>query len=401
MTDVLPDVKRGREFLHTPGPTNIPDRILRAMHKPALDFTAPPFVAMTRTCFEDIKPVFQTQGPVFMYAANGHGAWEAALTNTLSPGDHLLVPETGNFSMKWGMMAESLGLVIEHLPGDWRHGIDPDVIEQHLRADDEGRIKAVLMIHVDTASGIVSDVPAVRWAIDNANHSALFMVDTIASLATVDFQMDEWGVDVALAASQKGLMCPPGIGFTACSEKAMHATQSAQLKRNYWDWRERMSDAQYIRFCGTAPIHMLYGLREALDMLAEEGMANVITRHERLAGAIRAGVEVWCGEDEGGGGMAFNAVIPEQRSNSITAIRVPAGFDAEEVRTVARERYQVAMGGGLEQLRGSVFRIGHMGDLNEPMVLGALAGIEATLQTLNIPHGRGGVTAAIDYLVAG
>ena len=400
MTDVMPDVKRGREFLHTPGPTNIPDRILRAMHKPALDFTAPPFVAMTRTCFEDIKPVFQTQGPVFMYAANGHGAWEAALTNTLSPGDHLLVPETGNFSMKWGMMAESLGLVIEHLPGDWRHGIDPDVIEHHLRADDEGRIKAVLMIHVDTASGIVSDVPAVRRAIDNANHSALFMVDTIASLATVDFQMDEWGVDVALAASQKGLMCPPGIGFTACSEKAMHATQSAQLKRNYWDWRERMSDAQYIRFCGTAPIHMLYGLREALDMLAEEGMANVITRHERLAGAIRAGVEVWCGEDGGVGGMAFNAVIPEQRSNSITAIRVPAGFDAEEVRTVARERYQVAMGGGLEQLRGSVFRIGHMGDLNEPMVLGALAGIEATLQTLNIPHGRGGVGAAIDYLVA-
>ncbi|MFP6707114.1 MAG: aminotransferase class V-fold PLP-dependent enzyme [Alphaproteobacteria bacterium] len=398
MTEAERDVKRGREFLHTPGPTNIPDRILSAMHKPAVDFTAPNFVAMTRSCFEDLKPVFQTQGPVFMYAANGHGAWEAALSNTLSPGDHLLVPETGNFSLKWGMMAESLGLVIEHLPGDWRHGVDPNAIEQHLRGDDEGLIKAVLMIHVDTASGIVSDVPAVRQAINNANHGALYMVDTIASLATVDFKMDDWGVDVALAASQKGLMCPPGIGFTACSEKALHATQSAQLPRNYWDWRERMTDAQYIRFCGTAPIHMLYGLREALDMLAEEGLAATVARHNRLASAIRAAVEVWC-QSAGGDGMAFNALVPEQRSNSITAIRVPPGFDAEEVRTVARNQYQVAMGGGLEQLKGLVFRIGHMGDLNEPMVLGALSSIEATLRTLKVPHGRGGVTAAIDYLV--
>jgi alanine-glyoxylate transaminase/serine-glyoxylate transaminase/serine-pyruvate transaminase len=368
------------------------------MHKPAVDFTAPDFVAVTRSCFEDLKPVFQTTGPVFMYAANGHGAWEAALTNTLSPGDHLLIPETGNFSLKWGMMAESLGLVIEHLPGDWRHGIDPDAIEAHLGEDDEGRIKAVLMIHVDTASGIISDVPAVRKAMDNANHNALFMVDTIASLATVDFQMDEWGVDVSLAASQKGLMCPPGIGFTACSEKALHATQSARLPRNYWDWKERMTDAQYIRFCGTAPVQMIYGLREALDMLAEEGMAATIARHDRLASAIRAAVEVWS-SGNGSGGMAFNAMVPEQRSNSITAIRVPAGFDAEEVRVVAREQYQVALGGGLEQLKGVVFRIGHMGDLNEPMTLGALAGVEAALQTVGVPHGRGGVSAAIDYLV--
>jgi alanine-glyoxylate transaminase/serine-glyoxylate transaminase/serine-pyruvate transaminase len=393
----MSDVKRGREFLHTPGPTNIPDRILRAMHKAAVDFTAPPFVEMTRSCFEDLKPIFQTQGPVFMYAANGHGAWEAALSNTLSPGDHLLVPETGNFSLKWGMMAESLGLFIEHLPGDWRHGIDPDAVERHLRDDDEGRIKAVLMIHIDTATGIISDVTAVRRAMDNANHGALFMVDAIASLATVEFQMDEWGVDVAIAASQKGLMCPPGVGFTACSEKALHATQSARLPRNYWDWRERMTDAQYIRFCGTAPIHMLYGLREALDMLAEEGLPRVVARHERLASAIRAAVDVWCGE----GGMAFNALVPAQRANSITAIRVPPGHDAEAVRDLARERFQVALGGGLEQLKGDVFRIGHMGDLNEPMILGALGGIEAALQCLHIPHGRGGVTAAIDYLAAG
>ncbi|MBT6910609.1 MAG: aminotransferase class V-fold PLP-dependent enzyme, partial [Rhodospirillaceae bacterium] len=369
--------------------------ILNAMHQPAVDFTAPPFVAMTRSCFEDIKPIFQTEGPVFMYAANGHGAWEAALSNTMSPGDHILVPETGNFSLKWGMMAESLGLVIEHLPGDWRHAVDPEAVEQHLRDDDEGRIKAVLMIHVDTATGIVSDVPAVRKAMNNAGHNALFMVDTIASLATMDFQMDNWGVDVALAASQKGLMCPPGLGFTACSEKAMHASQSAQLPRNYWDWQDRMTEAQYIRFCGTAPIHLLYGLREALDMLAEEGLVATVARHQRLSSAIRAAVATWCS----GGDMAFNAVLPEQRSNSITAIRVPTGFNAEDVRTMARERFQVSLGGGLDRLSGIVFRIGHMGDLNEPMILGALGGVEATLQTLGVPHGRGGVSAAIDYLV--
>ncbi|MDE0944696.1 MAG: aminotransferase class V-fold PLP-dependent enzyme [Alphaproteobacteria bacterium] len=391
----MTDVKRGREFLHTPGPTNIPDRILNAMHQPAVDFTAPPFVAMTRSCFADIKPIFQTEGPVFMYAANGHGAWEAALSNTLSPGDHILLPETGNFSLKWGMMAESLGLVIEHLPGDWRRAVDPDAVEQHLRDDDEGRIKAVLMVHVDTATGIASDVPAVRKAMNNAGHNALFMVDTIASLATMEFQMDEWGVDVALAASQKGLMCPPGLGFTACSEKAMHANQSAQLPRNYWDWQDRMTEAQYIRFCGTAPIHLLYGLREALDMLAEEGLGNTIARHQRLSSAIRAAVDTWCA----GGEMAFNATVPEQRSNSITAIRVPGGFNAEEIRTMARERFQVSMGGGLDRLSGIVFRIGHMGDLNEPMILGALGGVEATLLAMGIPHGRGGVRAAIEFLV--
>ena len=391
----MSDVKRGREFLNTPGPTNIPDRVLNAMHQPAVDFAAPPFFSMARGCFEDLKPIFKTEGPVFIYAASGHGAWEAALTNTLSPGDHILVPETGNFSLKWGLMAESLGLVIEHLPGDWRHAIDPDAVEQHLREDREGRIRAVLMIHVDTATGIISDVAAVRRAIDNANHGTSFMVDTIASLATVDFQMDAWGVDVAIAAAQKGLMCPPGLGFTACSEKALRAGQNTRLPRNYWDWRERMTEEQYIRFCGTAPEHLLFALREALNMLAEEGLPAIFARHKRLAGAVRHAVAVWASD----GGMAFNAIVPEQRANSVTAIRVPAGFDGEAVRVESRERFQVSLGGGLDRLKGDVFRIGHMGDLNSPMILGALAGVEATLQALEIPHGRGGVTAAIDYLV--
>ena len=392
----MSEVKRGREFLHTPGPTNIPNRVLNAMHQPAVDFAAAPFSNMARSCFEDLKPIFQTEGPVFIYAASGHGAWEAALSNCLSPGDHILVPETGNFSYKWGLMAESLGLVIEHLPGDWRHAIDAKALEQHLRADREGRIRAVLMIHIDTATGIISDVPAVRRAIDNASHDALFMVDAIASLATVDFQMDAWGIDVALAASQKGLMCPPGLSFTACSDKALRAGQSAQLPRNYWDWRERTTEAQYIRFCGTAPEHLLFALREALNMLAEEGLPAIFARHQRLASAVRGAVEVWCN----GGGMAFNALVPEQRANSVTAIRVPPGFDGEAVRSESRERFQVSLGGGLDRLKGDVFRIGHMGDMNDPMILGALAGVEATLQTLEIPHGRGGVTAAIDYLVA-
>ncbi len=392
----MSDVKRGREFLHTPGPTNIPHRVLNAMHQPAVDFAAPPFFNMARGCFEDLKPIFKTNGPVFIYASSGHGAWEAALCNTLSPGDHILLPETGNFSYKWGLMAESLGLIIEHLPGDWRHAIDPDAVEQRLREDREGRIRAVLMIHVDTATGIISDVPAMRRAIDNAKHDTLLLVDTVASLATVDFQMDAWGVDVAIAAAQKGLMCPPGLGFTACSEKALRAGQSARLPRNYWDWRERMTEEQYIRFCGTAPEHLLFALREALNMLAEEGLPAIFARHQRLAGAVRQAVSVWASE----GGMAFNALVPEQRANSVTAIRVPPGFDGEAVRTESRERFQVSLGGGLDRLRGDVFRIGHMGDMNDPMILGALAGVEATLQALKIPHGRGGVTAAIDYLVA-
>lgn len=387
-------VKRGREFLHTPGPTNIPDRLLRAMHRPAVDFSGPVFTALARGCFEDLKPIFRCSGPVFIYAASGHGAWEAALANTLSPGDRVIVPETGNFSASWSRMAEALGIVVDYLPSDWRHGIDPAALEARLSADKARAIKAVLMVHTDTATGITSDVPAVRRAIDNAGHPALFMVDTIASLGTVDFRFDDWQVDVAVGASQKGLMLPPGLSFTAASEKAIRVGRETTMPRNYWDWRERLTDEQYIRFCGTAPEHLIYGLREAIDMVMEEGLEAIFARHQRLAEAVRRAVAVW-GE---AGGVSFNAAVPGERANSVTTVLVPDGFDGEQVRQVCRERFGVSLGGGLARLQGHAFRIGHMGDLNEPMILGALAGVEAGLQVCGIPYRSGGVTAAIDHL---
>lgn len=391
---VMSYVTRGREFLHTPGPTNIPDRLLRAMHRPAVDFSGPAFTALARSCFEDLKPIFRCAGPVFIYAASGHGAWEAALANTLSPGDRVIVPETGNFSASWSRMAEALGIVVDYLPGDWRHGIDPAMVEARLAEDGARAVKAVLMVHTDTATGVTSDVPAVRRAIDNARHPALLMVDTIASLGTVDFRMDDWRVDVAVGASQKGLMLPPGLSFTAVGEKAIAAGRESTMPRNYWDWRERLTEAQYIRFCGTAPEHLIYGLREAIDMVMEEGLEAVFARHRRLADAVRRAVGVW-GED---GGVAFNALQPAERANSVTTILVPDGFDGERVRTVCRERFGVSLGGGLGRLEGRAFRIGHMGDLNEPMILGALAGVEAGLRVCGVPHRPGGVTAAIELL---
>ena len=390
----MSEAKRGREFLHTPGPTNIPDRLLRAMHRPAVDFSGPVFTALARGCFEDLKPVFRCGGPVFIYAASGYGAWEAALANTLSPGDRVIVPETGNFSASWSRMAEALGIVVDYLPGDWRHGIDPAAVEARLVEDKVNAVKAVLMVHTDTATGITSDVQAVRRAIDNAGHPALFMVDTIASLGTTDFRVDDWQVDVAVGASQKGLMLPPGLSFTAVSEKAIRVGRDTTMPRNYWDWRERLTDEQYIRFCGTAPEHLIYGLREAIDMVMEEGLDAIFARHARLAEAVRRAVAVW-GE---AGGVSFNAMVPAERANSVTTVLVADGFDGEEVRNVCRERFAVSLGGGLARLQGHAFRIGHMGDLNEPMILGALSGVEAGLQVCGIPHQPGGVTAAIGFL---
>lgn len=389
-------VKRGREFLHTPGPTNVPDRILRAMLRAAVDPTGPEFGELAMECFEGLKPIFKTEGRIFIYAAVGHGAWEAALANTLAPGERVLVPENGNFSLNWGRMAEALGIVPEFLPGDWRRAIDPGEVEARLAADRRGEIKAVLMVHTDTATGITSDVARLRRAIDNARHPALFMVDTIASLGTTDFRMDEWQVDVAVGAAQKGLMMPPGLSFTAASQKALHAAQNGGAPRRYWDWRERMSNNQYLWFGGTAPEHLIFALREAIDMVMEEGLDAAFARHRRLAGAVRRAVATW-GE---GGAIEFNAVVEDERADSVTTILVPEEFDGEEVRATCRERFHLALGGGLGKLQGRAFRIGHMGDLNEPMVLGALAGVEAALKVLGIPHREGGVTAAIDALVS-
>ncbi len=369
---------------------------MQAMMRAPMDPTGPDFGVIARECFEGLKPIFKTEGEMFIYAAVGHGAWEAALANALAPGDRVLVPETGNFSLNWGLMAEALGVVPEFIANDWRHAIDPAAVEARLAADREGAIKAVLMVHTDTATGITSDVPALRQAIDNAGHSALFMVDVIASLATTDFRMDEWQVDVAVGAAQKGLMMPPGLSFIAASQKALHAAHNGGMPRRYWDWRQRMSDIQYMWFGGTAPEHLIFALREAIDMVMEEGLEAAFARHRRLAGAVRSAVATW-GQ---AGAIEFNAVVESERADSVTTILVPEGFDGEEVRNTCRDRFHLALGGGLGKLYGRAFRIGHMGDLNEPMVLGALAGVEAALKVLAIPHRDGGVTAAIDYLVA-
>jgi len=387
-------VLRGRNFLQTPGPTNVPGRILNAMHRPAVEFSGPDFVELSRSCFEDLKPLFRTSDEMFIYAANGHGAWETALVNTLSPGDRILVPHTGNFSAAWQRMAESHGLVAVEVPNDWQHAIEADAVEEVLRADQAHEIKAVLLVHTDTATSITADVPAVRRAIDAAGHPALLMVDTIASLLTVDFRMDDWGVDVAVGAGQKGLMMPPGLSFTAVSAKGLAAAEKAKLPRAYWNWGDRLEKQNYRWFCGTAPEHLIFGLREAIDMVNEEGMDAVFARHARLAGAVHRAVEVW-GQ---AGALSFNAAVPEQRATSVTTIHVADGIDIEALHVLLREKFNVALGYGLGTLQGRAFRIGHMGDLNEPMILGTLASVEAGLAACGIPHEPHGTSAAIAWL---
>lgn len=389
-------VRRGRNFLQTPGPTNIPDRVLNAMHQPAWEYSGPDFVAFARQILLDIRPIFKTEGEVFIYAANGHGAWEAALVNTLSPGDMVLVPETGNFSKSWSLMAESLGLEVEYLENDWRHGIDLNALEDRLKADAGHAIKAVLMVHTDTATSLTTDLANVRQAMDGAGHPALLMTDVIASLACTDFRMDDWGVDVAVGGSQKGLMCPPGLGFNATSEKAIAAGKTARMPRNYWDWRSRSiaNPEGYRWFCGTAPEHLIFALREAIDMLNEEGLEAVFARHDRLARAVHACVDVW-GQ---AGTMELNAIPPERRASSVTTVLLDERFDPVAWQAMLRERFNVAVGFGLARYQGKGYRIGHMGDVNEPMILGTLASLEAGFQIMGIEHASGGVQAAIESL---
>jgi len=387
-------VRRGREFLNVPGPTNIPGRILNAMHRPAVDFSGPEFIDIAMSCFRDLKWLFRTEGDVFIYAANGHAAWEAAMVNTLSAGDTILVPETGHFSTGWGDTAASLGIKVKTVASDWRRAIDPAAVEQALREDADHAIKAVLMVHTDTATGVTSDVRALRAAIDAAGHPALFMVDAIASLATTELEMDAWNIDVVVAASQKGLMCPPGIALVAAGAKAMEAHASSTLPRRYWDWTDRTAKEHYRKFCGTAPEHTVFALREALTMLQEETLEGAFRRHERLSEAVRLCVGKWCE----GGALQFNAVNPGERSNAVTTILLPAGVDTDTMRAMCRDNFSVAVGGGLGKLIGKAFRIGHMGDMNEPMILGCLGAVEAALKRLNVPVGSGGVQAAIDWL---
>jgi len=384
----------GRVFLHSPGPTNVPDRVLRAMHRACEDFSSPEFTETTRSCLEDLGRLFGTSGEVFAFASVGHGAWEVALANLLDPGDRLFIPVAGRFSISWSESARVLGFDVVNTEKELRRAVDPQAVEDVLRRDREGRIKAVLLVHTETATTTTSDVRAVRAAIDAAGHPALFVVDAIASLAIEPFDMDGWGVDMALTASQKGLMMPPGLAFAALNEKAMAAAERAAYPKRYWDIQFRRGPATYQWFHGTPPLQQIWGLREALDMIAEEGLDNVIRRHARLAGAVRAAVARWAEAEA----LAFQAVNPEERANAVTAIRTVPGLDPDAVRHRCRDRYNVVLGGGLGDLEGVVFRIGHLGDLNEPMILGALASVELALQETGIPHRPGGVEAAIGHL---
>jgi alanine-glyoxylate transaminase/serine-glyoxylate transaminase/serine-pyruvate transaminase len=389
-------IKRGHKFLNTPGPTHVPDKVLSAMHRQTMDLSDPEFLAASMSCFEDLKRVFGTEGEIFLYAANGHGGWEAALVNTLQPGDTVLVPETGNFSNSWSNMTRQLGINVETIPGDWRRAIDPAKITERLKQDKTHEIKAVLLIQTETATGVTNDIPACRKAIDAAGHPALMMVDTIASLGTIPFRMDEWGVDVTMAASQKGLMMAPGLGLCAASEKAIKVHQAQSGNRAYWDWDTRMKAEHYRKFCGTAPQLMIFGLRAALDMIFEEGLETIFERHRVLGGATRAAIDHW----SGAGAVELNCLDRDHVSDGVSTILVKDGYDADAIRTLCRDEMMVGLGGGLGALSGKAFRIGHMGDTNASMLYAALASVEATLSYMDVPHTPGGVTAAIEHVVA-
>ncbi|WP_428698966.1 pyridoxal-phosphate-dependent aminotransferase family protein [Stappia sp.] len=386
---------KGREFLMIPGPTNVPDEVLRAMHRPAIDIYDGALLVVTDTCMADLKTVFGTAGMPFIYAANGHGAWEAALSNTLSRGDKVLVLDSGRFARGWGEMATKLGLEVEVLAGDWRRAVDPQAVTARLATDTGGEIKAVLVVQVDTASGVINDIPALRRAIDAAGHGALFMVDTIASLGCVPYEMDAWGVDLTVTGAQKGLMTPPGLAFVAAGAKAMAAHESADLVTFYWDWTFRQGSEHYQKYCGTPPEHLLYAFRQALDILLGEGLEAAHLRHALLAGAVRACLTAWAE----GGAMEFNILDPRERSDSVTVMRTP-GFDPKALKTFCQETCGVTIGGTIGEIAGQGFRIGHMGHVNAPMVLGTLGAMELGLAALKIPHGRGGLQAAIDHLAA-
>jgi len=380
----------GRHFLQIPGPTNVPDRVLRAIDNPTLDHRSAEFAALGMRVLEGIKRVFQTCHPVIIYPASGTGAWEAALVNTLSPGDRVLMYETGHFATLWQRMATRLGLEVDFIPGNWRRGADAQAIEARLQADRAREIKAVCVVHNETSTGAVTRVPEVRRALDHNAHPALLMVDTISSLASIDYRMDEWGVDVTVGGSQKGLMLPPGLSFNAIGEKALQAAKSARLPRAYWNWDEMLASNQTGFFPYTPATNMLYGLCEALDMLQEEGLDNVFARHARHAEATRRAVRAW--------GLEILCLEPAEYSNSLTALMMPEGHDADHVRKVVLERFDMSLGAGLGRLKGQIFRIGHLGHFNDLMLAGTLCGVEMGLGLAGVPIRKDGVQAALDYL---
>jgi alanine-glyoxylate transaminase/serine-glyoxylate transaminase/serine-pyruvate transaminase len=386
----------GRHFFANPGPTNIPDSVLRAMDRGSIDFNDPEFVPVYEAAFAGVKRVLRTDQHLFMYNASGHGAWEASLTNLLSPGDTILVLESGYFSDEWAAMARGHGLDVQIVAADWRRGVDIADVRRALEADTAHAIKAICVVHNETVTGMMLPLKAIRAAIDAARHPALFLVDTISSLGSLEFRMDDWGIDCVVGGSQKGLMLPTGMSFTGVSAKALAAHGTAKLHRFYFDWT-MMANRPQKSFIGTIPVNILYGLRESIRLLDEEGLDNVVARHSRLAEATRRAVRVWAANN----GPTLFCLTPDRYSDSVTAVLMPEGVSGDALRKTIRERFNVSLGGGLGKLSGLIFRIGHLGDLNEPMLLGALAAIEMGMRIEGVPHGNGGVEAAMAFLAEG
>jgi alanine-glyoxylate transaminase/serine-glyoxylate transaminase/serine-pyruvate transaminase len=386
-------VRAGREFLAIPGPTTVPDEVLRAMHRPAVDIYSGPLLALTDGLMRDVARVFNTKGHAYIYSANGHGAWEAALTNVLSRGDKILVLESGRFAVSWGEHARRMGVEVEVLKGDMRRAVRPAEVEARLRADRGSSIKAVLVAQIDTASGVVNDIAAIGQAIRAAGHDALLMVDAVASLGCMPFDMDDWGVDVAMSGSQKGLMSPPGPGFVVANDRAREVHMTAGLRTPYWDWTVREGEEHYRKYAGTPPEHLLYALRQALDLLFEEGLENAFRRHRLLAEAVRLAIGAWAK----GQVIGFNIIEPSERCDAVTPVLIN-GHGPDALRAYCDAKCGVVLGHGIGELAGNAFRIAHMVHVNAPMILGTLSVVEMGLAALHIPHGKGGTQSAIDWL---
>ncbi|MEQ8586914.1 MAG: aminotransferase class V-fold PLP-dependent enzyme [Thalassobaculaceae bacterium] len=382
--------RAGPHFLQIPGPSNVPGRILRAIEKPTIDHRGPEFQALAREVLEKIKPIFKTKNPVIIFPASGTGAWEASLVNTLSPGDKVLMVETGQFSTLWVELATRIGLKPEVIEGDWRRGVDPAAVEERLSKDKGHEIKAVCCVHNETSTGVTSRIPEVRKAIDAAGHPALFMVDTISGLASADLRHDEWGIDVTISGSQKGLMLPPGISFNAVSDKALEAAKSSTMTKSYWEWSSQIGQNPTGNFPYTPNTNLLYGLKEACDMLMDEGLDNVFARHERHAEATRRAVRQW--------GLEIQCEDAREYSPVLTGVVMPDGHDADAVRKVILDKFDMSLGAGLGKVKGKMFRIGHLGDFNDLMLCGTLSGCEMGLRMAGVPIRTGGVQAALDYL---
>jgi alanine-glyoxylate transaminase / serine-glyoxylate transaminase / serine-pyruvate transaminase len=387
-------VRAGREFLAIPGPTTMPDEVLQAMHRPALDIYSEEMVQLTQGLLRDLSRLFATKGKSYIYIANGHGAWEAVLSNVLSRGDKILVLESGRFAINWGSAAEAMGAEVEVLRGDWRRAVRVTDVEERLRQDKDHTIKAILVVQVDTASGAYNDIEAIGKAIKSTGHPALYLVDAVASLGCMPFEMDAWGIDVAMSGSQKGLMTPPGLGFCAINDRAREAHKKANMRTPYWDWTERDKGENYRIYGGTAPVHLLFALRKAIDMIDEEGLENAFLRHRLLAEAVRRAVSAW----SEGQVVNFNISDAAERSDTVTTVLMGDSYRPADLQRYCKEKCGVVLGTGIGELTGQAFRIAHMGHVNAPMILGTLGVIEVALQALGIPHGKGGVEAAVGWL---